>query len=44
MSVTPSLYGWLIIAAFALFVISLGSISEMTEAHLKAHNKKRLRP
>lgn len=40
MSFSPAAYGWLVIAAFALFVICLGFISEMTEAHLKAHNKK----
>ena len=38
-----SLYGCLIVAAFAFFVICLGSVSEMTEVHLRAHNNKRRR-
>jgi hypothetical protein len=37
---TSSLYGWLVLAAFALFVICLGWVSEMTEAHLTAQNGK----
>jgi hypothetical protein len=37
---TSSLYGWLVLAAFALFVICLGTISGMTETHLKAQNNK----
>jgi len=37
---TSSLYGWLVLAAFALFVISLGLVSETTEAHLRLRDKK----
>lgn len=37
---TSSLFGWLVLAAFALFVICLGWIAEMTEAHLSAHDRK----
>lgn len=39
-SFAPIFYGWLTVAAFAFFLICLGSISEMTEAHLRAQNKK----
>lgn len=34
-----SMYGWLILAAFAFFIVTLGSVSEQTEASLKARDK-----
>ncbi len=37
---TSFLYGWLVLVAFAVFVICLGLVSEMTEAHLRAQDKK----
>ena len=39
MSIAPTVYGWLTVAAFAFFLIRLGSISGMTEAHLRAQDK-----
>ena len=41
---TSSLYGWLVLAAFALFVICLGWVSETTEENLSAQNNKGRRP
>jgi hypothetical protein len=40
---TFSLYGWLVLAAFTLFVISLGWVSEMTEAASQGARQKRPR-
>lgn len=34
-----SLYGWLIVVAFAFFTLCLGWVSETTEARLRSRDK-----
>lgn len=35
-----SMYGWLIVVAFAFFIITLALVSEKTQGHLKTQDKK----